>query len=112
MMLTKAKVQDFLKEIEVDDLVQNFQVMGNEVYIDMTAHSPAMHEKKKLEAAKRQAAAAGVGEEVVRRLKTAAAEAPEIQQSQIKGKPCPCSQNIIASAWGRGGGGKSTVSAN
>ena len=38
-MLTKDKVQAFLKEIEVDDLVQNFQVMGNDVYIDMTAHA-------------------------------------------------------------------------
>lgn len=37
-MLTKSKVQDFLKEIEVDDLVNNFQVMGDDVYIDMTSH--------------------------------------------------------------------------
>lgn len=46
-MLTKTRVQDFLKEIEVEDLVHNIQIMGNDVYIDMTAHSPAMHEKKK-----------------------------------------------------------------
>ena len=38
-MLTKEKVQDFLKEIEVDDLVSNFQIMGNDVYIDMTGSS-------------------------------------------------------------------------
>jgi len=38
-MLTKEKVQDFLKEIEVDDLVNNLQIMGNDVYIDMTAHA-------------------------------------------------------------------------
>ncbi len=37
-MLTKTRVQEFLKEIEVDDLVQNFQVMGDDVYIDMIAH--------------------------------------------------------------------------
>ena len=54
-MLTKVKVQDFLKEIEVDDLVKNLQIVGDEVYIDMMAHSPAMHEKKKLEAAMKQA---------------------------------------------------------
>jgi len=30
-MLTKTRVQEFLKEIEVDDLVQNFQVMGDDV---------------------------------------------------------------------------------
>lgn len=61
-MLTKSKVQDFLKEIEVDDLVSNFQVMGDDVYIDMTAHSPAMHEKKKLEVAMKQAFASEFGE--------------------------------------------------
>ena len=30
-MLTKTRVQEFLKEIEVDDLVQNFQLMGYDV---------------------------------------------------------------------------------
>ena len=47
-MITKSRVQEFLKNIEVDDLVHNIQIMGDDVYIDMTAHSPAMHEKKKL----------------------------------------------------------------
>jgi ATP-binding protein involved in chromosome partitioning len=45
-MLTKVRVQEFLKEIEVDDLVKNLQIVGDDVYIDMVAHSPAMHEKR------------------------------------------------------------------
>ena len=53
-MLTKEKVQAFLKEIEVDDLVHNFQVMGNDVYIDMTAHSPATVSYTHLDVYKRQ----------------------------------------------------------
>ena len=68
-MLTKIKVQEFLKEIEVDDLVNNLQIMGNEAYINMTAHSPAMHEKKKLEVAMQQAFASEFGEEVSLKLK-------------------------------------------
>ncbi len=111
-MLTKAKVQAFLKEIEVDDLVHNFQVMGNDVYIDMTAHSPAMHEKKKLEAAMKQAFASEFGEDVVLKLKIASPEPSEMQQNQIKGKQIPGITNIIAIASGKGGVGKSTVAAN
>ena len=109
-MLERKKVEDFLKKIGIEELVTNLQIIENDVYIDMVAHSPAMHEKKKLETALKQAFSKEFNNQYVLKLKISSPEAPSKQS--IRGKEIKGVKNIIVIASGKGGVGKSTVTAN
>ncbi len=108
-MINKEEIKSFLKEIEVDDLVRNIQIMGDSVMIDMLSHSPAMHEKKRMEVAMHSAFEEKFGKDIKLKLNIIV-EVPE--KPQIKGNAIPGIQNIIAIASGKGGVGKSTVASN
>lgn len=110
-MVKKIDILKFLKEIEVDDLVKNVQVMGADLHIDMVSHSPAMHEKRKLEAAMKQAFATKYPDMNLK-LKIENPEPTAYEQNVIKGKQVPGIRNIVAVASGKGGVGKSTVTAD
>lgn len=108
-MASKEEIKNFLKEIEVDDLVRNVQIMGDTVIIDMLSHSPALHEKKRMETAMHTAFEQKFGKDVQLKLNISV-EVPEKKDS--RGSAIPGIKNIIAVASGKGGVGKSTVASN
>ena len=89
--------------------IANVITFGDEVVVDLVLHTPAMHIKKRAEDDIRKTILEKVSPDAKIKINSKV-EAPE--KAEIKGKSIPGIKNIIAVASGKGGVGKSTVTAN
>ncbi len=124
--MIKINKQDIIKALETITIagegqnmvesgaIQNVVCFGDEVVVDLKINNPALHIKKRAEVDILKVIHEKVYEKAKIKINTTV-DAPKQQAPKpnvIKGKPIPGISNIVAIASGKGGVGKSTVTAN
>jgi len=118
MKITRANIEKLLsnvfiasqsKNIIESGEVKNIQIFGNDLELDISIQNPTLQFKKKVESQCLEAINS-LEEEV--NLKINFVIDVVEKQAQIKGEPIPGVNNIIAVSSGKGGVGKSTITAN
>lgn len=93
------------------EAVKNIVVFGDEVIVDITISNPTLQARKRTEVDIMKTIHDLVYPKAKIKVNVKVHATPK-PQNQIKGKPIPGIQNIIAIASGKGGVGKSTVTSN
>lgn len=92
--------------------VTNVVTFGDEIVVDLVLHTPAMHIKKRAEDDVRKTISELISPDAKVKVNIKVETPSAANPNEIKGKAIPGIKNIIAVASGKGGVGKSTVTAN